>query len=471
MINNGGFVLAFISTATGLRAAGWIPLVAPITLSESALAVTEGLSGDYTVRLAAQPTAAVTIRVASSSAGVTVKAGLNPAGASQDIEFEADDTNSKIWSRAQTVTVEALSDDNLLDESVTLSHGVASGSAPEYIGGAAEVNVNVMDDDYPGLSITGASASEGAGTLDFTVTLSMASSRRVTVDWAVDGGTATPGTATSGDYDSGAASGTLVFGSPQIQTISVPINDDSVSEGDETVKVALRNLRPSEVRISGSSVATGTIVDDDERTAVGAGSGESPFSVGDTTVTVDSALPADTGLEVVLPSELESGGEAIENLVITLRPTDADVEIDAGRFGYTGDDADHVLVDVVVSPVPDAAVKICLPVTEELRLAAGERRLYLIRFSGGNWEELSSTTEGGMVCADVSGFAPFAVVYELMNSGSGGGNSGEGTLGSGGDGGCAISGENRFASPVLPAMLLMPLLFFGRFRKKGRRFP
>ena len=135
------------------------------------------------------------------------------------------------------------------------------------------------------------------------------------------------------------------------------------------------------------------------------------FSQGDTVVHVESRLPADTGLEVFLPSELESGGETIEELTVTLMPSDA--EIDAGRFGYTGDDSDHGLVDVDVSPVPDAAVRICLPVTEGLRRAAGEQRLYLIRFSGGTWEELSSTAEGETVCANVNGFSPFAVVYEL----------------------------------------------------------
>ena len=472
MIDNGGVVITVMNNAGSILFYGqWLPVRNIVVSQSGTLSLVEGGSGEYTVKLSVQPTDDVTILVASNNAGVAVKAGSNPAGARQELAFETDNDNGKIWSTAQTVTVEALSDDNLLDERAILSHEALSGSAPEYSDIAGRVDVNVMDDDYPSLTISDASASESDETLDFTVRLSMASSRRVTVPWTViaagpDAGTATPGTAGSGDYDhSSARSGTLVFGSPLTQVISVPINDDSVSEGDETVKVALGAPSPSEVRISGSSVATGTIVDDDERTAVGATSGE--FSQGDTTVTVDSTLPEDTGLEVILPSELESGGEEIEELVVTLRETDEDVEIDEGRFGYTGDDADHVLVDIDVSPVPDAAVRICLPVTEGLRSAAGERRLYLIRFSGGTWEELSSTVEGEMVCADSSGFSPFAVVYELMEQM----NSGSGSGGSGGDGGCAISGENRLASHVLPALLLMPLLFFGRFRKKGRRFP
>ncbi len=483
MVDNGEFWVVMNGSTVNTDIAFRVPLYGLDVSLGGGLSLVEGGRGTYTVKLRNWPTRiehmanpvqlktdeAVTIRVASNNPGVVVKEG-------RELTFEANDDNSKIWSTAQTVTVEALSDDNLLDERATLSFEVSSDSPSEYswIAGDDRLNrnVNVMDDDYPGLTITGASASESDETLDFTVRLSKASSRRVTVPWAVvSGGTATPGTAGNGDYDSGAARGTLVFGSPLTQIISVPINDDSLSEGDETVKVALGAPSPSEVRVSGSSVATGTIVDDDERTVVGVTSGE--FSQGDTVVTVDSRLPEDTGLEVVLPTELESGGETIEELTVTLEPSDA--EIDPDLFGYTGDDADHVLVDVDVSPVPDAAVRICLPVTEELRRAAGERRLYLIRFSGGTWEELSSTVEGEEVCADSSGFSPFAVVYELTNSGSDGQtpsspnemNSG---AGSGGDGGCAISGEGRFASSVLLATLLL-LLFFGRFRKRSGRFP
>lgn len=51
------------------------------------------------------------------------------------------------------------------------------------------------------------------------------------------------------------------------------------------------------------------------------------------------------------------------------------------------------------------------------------------------------------------------------------GNAGDGLPPRSGSGGCAISGENRFASPAFLAMTLVPLLFFGRFRKSGKRFP
>ena len=470
MIANGGAVIV-LERAVGsasIQFGQWVPIPPPeIVVSPSAgLSLEEGGSGTYTVNLSARPTDDVTIFVASNNAGVAVKKeGSDTAGTRQELTFNAAASGPGSWNVARTVTVEALSDDNLLDERAIVSHQVLSGSAPESVGRTANVNlnVNVMDDDYPGLMITGAEALESEKTLDFTVRLNDASSRRVVVDWMLvaagpGAGTATPGTATGGDYDSSVAGGTLVFseGSPRTQTISFPINDDRLSEGDETVKVSLSVRSPSQVRVSGSSVATGTIVDDDERTVVGAMSGE--FSLGDTTVTVNSTLSEDPGLEVSLPSKLESGGESIEELVVTLRETDA--EIDADRFGYTGDDADHVLADIDVSPAPDAAVRICLPVTEGLRGAAGERRIYIVRFSGGSWQELSSTTEGEMVCADASGFSPFAVVYERMNMNMGAGS---------GSGGCAISSENGFTSPVLLTMtLLTSLLFFDRFRKSRK---
>ena len=610
-----------------------------------ALALAEGASGTYNVRLTTQPASDVVVSITSDNTDVTVKTGTGTASGSLTLTF----TQSN-WNTNQEVTVAAGEDTDSLDESAKITHAVVDGSSSSEYHAVVDrmFTVNVTDNDYAGLSIAAAEASESAGTLDFTVTKSMESSRTVTVDWALAAGTATAGTSTTGDYDATTATGTLTFSAGETsKTISVPINDDFLVEGDETVTVTLSNQSPSEVTISGSP-ATGTIKDDDaagasvtpERslrsttednagtvqlgvalsskpawdvtvtvtssdttegivkaaeddpdptltfepddtngriwstaqtvTVTGvddedldgdveyniklafdsadtdyrdlsvdipftnldddlsilsiSGGGEvtegdtgssvqavftvslaparrqevsvsyatadgtaeagsdyvaasgtvtfSPgeisrtvavtvngddeaeanetfsvtltgtpdgqidsqnssaeavivnddekmvdasmsgeFSVGDTTVTVDSTIPADTGLEVVLPSELESGGAVIEELTVTLGPTDE--EIDADLFGYTGTDDDHVLVDIDVSPVPDAAVRVCLPVTDGLRRAAGEQRLYLIRFSGGSWEELSSTTKGNMVCADVNGFSPFALVYQI----------------------------------------------------------
>ena len=621
-----------------------------IVTAADPLVVSEGSSGTYNVRLATQPTGNVTVTIASDNPDVKVKTGSGTAQGSLTLTFEADNTNSRIWSTNQAVSVEVSADTDSLDETATLTQSIGSGSATEYSSVSVDnVAVSVTDVTLAGLSIADASASESAGRLDFTVTLSMASSRTVTVVWTLAAGTATAGTQSGGDYDDSTDTGTLTFssGGSLTQTISVPIVDDPDVEPNETVEVTLSGQNPSGVVVTGSP-ATGTIRNDDtagvrvtpersQRTTTedaagtvdlmvslssrpsadvkvtvtsedttegkvkeegeddpvldfttgnwntphrvtvtgvddddldgdveynvrfafsdGPGTGEdtnysgldpvdvaltnldddlsilsvsgggevaegdsgttaraeftvtlaparrqavsvsyatsdgtaeagsdyesasgtvtfSPgetsktvsvtvngddeaeanetftlaltstpngqidpqnssagaviknddekmvdagmsgeFSVGDTTVTVDSTLPDDTGLEVMLPAELERGGSAIEELTVTLGPTER--EIDGNLFGYTGKGADHVLVDIDVSPVPDDAVRVCLPITEGLRRAAGQQRLYLIRFSGGRWEELSSETEDDMVCADVRGFSPFAVVFQI----------------------------------------------------------
>ena len=81
-----------------------------------------------------------------------------------------------------------------------------------------------------GLSVADARVEEAAdATVDFAVTLSRASSRTVTVDYATSDGTATAGS----DYT--ATSGTLTFAAGEREkTVAVPVLDDDHDEGEET---------------------------------------------------------------------------------------------------------------------------------------------------------------------------------------------------------------------------------------------
>ena len=383
---------------------------ASVTPQRSLRSTTEDNAGtvELGVALSSKPAAAVTVTVTSSD---TTEGIVKAAEADPDptLTFELDDTNGKIWSTAQTVTVTGVDDEDV-DGNVEYNIRLAFASPGDsnYENLSVDIPFTNLDDDLSILSTLsisgGREVTEGDSGSSvqaaFTVSLAPARSQEVSVSYATADGTAEAGS----DY--AAASGTVTFSPGEIsKTVAVTVNGDDEAEANETFSVTL-TASPNGQIDSRNSSAEAVIVNDD--TTVDAEmSGE--FSVGDTTVTVDSTLPADTGLEVILPSELESGGAVIEELTVTLGPTDA--EIDAERFGYTGTDADHVLVDIDVSPVPDGAVRICLPVTEGLRRAAGEQRLYLIRFSGGSWKELSSTTEGDKVCADVNGFSPFALVY------------------------------------------------------------
>jgi uncharacterized repeat protein (TIGR01451 family) len=109
----------------------------------------------------------------------------------------------------------------------------------------------------PNLSIANTSINEGNSgfnTMNFTVTLS--SSTDATINFATSNGTASAGS----DYNS--TSGNLMFtsGGSTTQTISVPIQGDTVIEANETFTVSLSS--PQGATLS-NATATGTITNDD----------------------------------------------------------------------------------------------------------------------------------------------------------------------------------------------------------------
>ena len=120
-----------------------------LVLSSTALAVDEGASATYTVRLATRPTEAVTVALSGASGGVTVE----PASLS---------FSTSAWSAAQTVTVRAASDDDASDGSATLTH-VASGGDYGSKSVSAEVAVTVTDDDTPALVLSATSITVDEG--------------------------------------------------------------------------------------------------------------------------------------------------------------------------------------------------------------------------------------------------------------------------------------------------------------------
>ena len=106
----------------------------------------------------------------------------------------------------------------------------------------------------PAISVGDATVQEADGAvLAFTATLSHASSRTVTVDYATSDGTAQAGT----DYT--ASSGTLTFeASVTTQTVQVAILTDSDDEDAETLTLTLSN--PAQAKLD-DHVGTGTIED------------------------------------------------------------------------------------------------------------------------------------------------------------------------------------------------------------------
>ena len=105
-------------------------------------------------------------------------------------------------------------------------------------------------------SVADAEVEEAVGaTLDFLVSLSRARSESTTVDYATSDGTARAGD----DYT--ATFGTLTFeANVTTKTISVPVLDDPLDEGNETLTLTLSN--PNGARLD-DATATGTITNTD----------------------------------------------------------------------------------------------------------------------------------------------------------------------------------------------------------------
>ena len=106
------------------------------------------------------------------------------------------------------------------------------------------------------LSVADAQGEEGTDeTIGFAVSLSRAASGTVTVDYATADGTATAGE----DYSS--TSGTLTFAAGETaKTVSVPVLDDVVDEGQETFTLRLSNATGARIA---DAEATGTVSNGD----------------------------------------------------------------------------------------------------------------------------------------------------------------------------------------------------------------
>ena len=200
---------------------------------------------------------------------------------------------------------------SLGDVTVTLEGGRACGTAGAVCTGdgralSATISTTVLGP--VALSVADARVREGTDeTIDFAVSLSRASSGTVTVDYATADGTATAGS----DYT--AQQGTLTFApGDTAKTVAVPVLDDAVDEGEETLTFRLANATGARIA---DGTATGTIVNSDPlqkmwlsrfgRTAashvvdavtgrLSAPSGGSLVTLGGQSVDLSAGLPAGT---------------------------------------------------------------------------------------------------------------------------------------------------------------------------------
>ncbi len=252
--------------------------------------VDEGSSETITVRLSSQPTAAVTVNIASNNQDVTVSPTsltFNPSG------------NTKLWSRAQMVTISAAQDDDAVDDTATLTYTTSGGD----YGGANALSidrpVSVDDDDtsttttgpqLPRISLTGGAAVTEGTAASFTVNADPAPSARITVNVEV---VERPGQDFVAANQEGVRTVTLNAGATST-TFTVPTVNDNTDEVDGAVQVYVNDG-------TGYSAGEGAAVtvrdNDDLIPAAYFGSASSSAAEDDGThvVQVDLTRPAPSG--------------------------------------------------------------------------------------------------------------------------------------------------------------------------------
>ena len=142
--------------------------------------------------------------------------------------------------------------DEVLEEDETFTLRLSVPEHAQLLDG--EAIVTIVDDPLE-VSIYDGTGAENAEELVLPVRLNYSSSHVVSAQFAVTGGTATP------DEDFESTQGMVVFepGSVEAQ-VRIPLKDDDLVEGDETVEVTLSDPLNA---VLGQATATGTITDDE----------------------------------------------------------------------------------------------------------------------------------------------------------------------------------------------------------------
>ena len=224
-----------------------------VLLTPATLTVPEGGSMAYTVELASQPAADVTVAMSQSG--------------STDVTHSDDSLTftTTTWPSPQTVTVSAAHDDDYDDDTATISHSVTSTDTGYHGISGGDVEVTVADDEKSPLTVSfGASTytiAEGRSEV-VTVRLSPEPDRMVTIplNRSHEGG------ATNADYRG--VPDSVVFNSGVTeQTFTVTAVNDTVNDDDEYIDLAFGML-PTGVTAGSPSETSIKITDDDFPDAV-----------------------------------------------------------------------------------------------------------------------------------------------------------------------------------------------------------
>lgn len=209
-------------------------------------------------------TVLVTVKLSPASGrrvAVSYRATAGTATADQDFTPTQGQLIFAPGETSQTFAI-ALLTDTAVEGNETVNLLLFNGLGTIITGGGS-ATLTLIDSTAPpptvAFSRAAYSVAEKAGTATITVTLSAAAANPVTVNFATANGTATAGA--GNDYL--AASGVLTFAVGETShTFSVPILQDMLGEGDETLNLVLNNASGAQLSPT-AGTATLTIQDDE----------------------------------------------------------------------------------------------------------------------------------------------------------------------------------------------------------------
>ena len=249
-----------------------------------------------------------------------------------------------------TVTV-ATRDDTADEEDETFT--LTLSNAPGAVLGADSTATGTIvdDDDPPVLRVATAEAPEGEA-VEFTVELSPASEKTVTVAWEA----ATlddENTAAAGDFTAVPAA-TLTFMPGETEkTVTVQTTHDTVDEDDETFTVTLSNPSNATLR---KATAKGWIVDDDDPPAVSVADAEATEGSA-VTFTVTLSPVSGRTVKVKVATSIESSDTAaagdftaVPATTLTFMPGETEKTVTVQTTADTNGEADETFTVTLSSP-------------------------------------------------------------------------------------------------------------------------
>lgn len=322
--------------------------------------ITEGNAGtkvlNFTLTASAAGAQVVTVDFATADDTATT-AGNDYQATSGTVTFALGEVSKQV----SVVIVGDTANEN--DETFTVN---LSNPKNAIVQKASATGTITNDDAVPSVTVGNVSVAEGqAGTtaLTFTATLSAASGKAVTVDFATADGTATTGGAlATGGQDYTATSGTANFAPGATSaTITVQVAGDTLNEQDETLTVTLSN--PVNATLGASTVGTGTITNDDALPGlVITGDAQSEGNSGNSPLTFTVSLvdatsnPAPSGRTITVDFATKNGTAlagsdyTAANGTLTFAPGETQKQIVVQMTGDTVAEANETFTVTLATP-------------------------------------------------------------------------------------------------------------------------